>query len=378
MFNGKMSVQPPGDRRGRPLGVLRLSLTARCNLACPYCCPDSKEPAGLLTIEQRIQLVEAFVSLGGHTLRLTGGEPLLHGGLEDLITALQPLRQRSSDDPRGQLKDMALTTKGVLLTAERARRLRQAGLDRITLSLDGTTAASVATMAGLQGGEAAGEMILTKVLAAIDHAIAAGFNPAVGALKLNAVITRSGNAHQLVALAELARKYGMELRLIEFMDVGNRNGWTIDDVVSASEMVEQIGSRWSLEPVSRDPHGTATRWKYKDGHGFLGIISSISAPFCGDCNRLRVTADGMAYTCLFASAGKDLRPSLQPQSSVLAIQSAIHKLWLQRDDRYSEERHEYSPAPNAKKDNQGESTVFSGKNANQLIPVHAEMAYLGG
>jgi cyclic pyranopterin phosphate synthase len=166
--------------------------------------------------------------------------------------------------------------------------------------------------------------------------------------------------------------------LIEFMDVGNRNGWTIDDVVSASEMVEQIGSRWSLEPVSRDPHGTATRWKYKDGLGFLGIISSISAPFCGDCNRLRVTADGMAFTCLFASAGTDLRPSLQPQSSVLEIQSAIHKLWLQRNDRYSEERHEYSLAPNVKKDNQGESTVFSSKNVNQLIPLHAEMAYLGG
>jgi len=329
-------------------------------------------------MEQRIQLVEAFVSLGGHTLRLTGGEPLLHAGLEDLIAALQPLRQRSSDDPRGQLKDMALTTNGVLLTAERAHSLRQAGLDRITLSLDGTTAASVATMAGLQGGEAAGEIILTKVLAAIDHAIAAGFNPAVGALKLNAVITRSGNAHQLVALAELARKYGMELRLIEFMDVGNRNGWAIDNVVSAAEMVEQIGSRWSLEPVIRDPHGTATRWKYKDGKGFLGIIPSISAPFCGDCNRLRVTADGMAFTCLFASAGTDLRPSLQPQNSLLEIQSAIHKLWLQRSDRYSEERHEYSHTPNVKESNPVGSTTFSSKNGNQLIPAHAEMAYLGG
>ena len=378
MLNGKMSVQPPGDKRGRPLGVLRLSLTARCNLACPYCCPDSKEPAGLLTMEQRIQLVEAFVSLGGHTLRLTGGEPLLHGGLEDLITALQPLRQRSSDDPRGQLKDMALTTNGVLLTAERARRLRQAGLDRITLSLDGTTAASVATMAGLQGGEAAGEMILTKVLAAIDHAIAAGFNPAVGALKLNAVITRSGNANQLLPLAELARQYGMELRLIEFMDVGNRNGWKMDEVVSSSEMLERISSQWALNPVSRDPHGTAYRWSYKDGKGYLGTISSISAPFCGDCNRLRVTADGMAFTCLFASAGTDLRPSLQPQSSLLEIQSAIHKLWLQRNDRYSEERHEYSHTPNAKESNLLESKTFSSKNGNRLMPAHAEMAYLGG
>ena len=330
-------------------------------------------------MEQRIQLVEAFVSLGGHTLRLTGGEPLLHGGLEDLIAALQPLRQRSSDDPRGQLKDMALTTNGVLLTAERAHRLRQAGLDRITLSLDGTTAASVATMAGLQGGEAAGEMILTKVLAAIDHAMAAGFNPAVGALKLNAVITRSGNAHQLVALAELARKYGMELRLIEFMDVGNRNGWKMDEVVSSSEMLERISSQWPLNPVSRDPHGTAYRWSYKDGKGYLGTISSISAPFCGDCNRLRVTADGMAYTCLFSSVGTDLRPRLQSQTSVEELRHAIIQLWAERDDRFSEERQLQDRSPGDRAIDQAEALlsplIASGLKRKK---IHAEMAYLGG
>ena len=375
MLNGQMSVQPPGDRRGRPLGVLRLSLTARCNLACPYCCPDSKEPPGLLTMEQRIQLVKAFVSLGGHTLRLTGGEPLLHAGLEDLIVALQPLRQRSSDDPRGQLKDMALTTNGVLLTAERAHSLRQAGLDRITLSLDGTTAASVATMAGLQGGEAAGEIILTKVLAAIDHAIAAGFNPAVGALKLNAVITRSGNANQLLPLAELARQYGMELRLIEFMDVGNRNGWKMDDVVSSTEMLERISSQWPLNPVSRDPHGTAFRLSYKDGKGYLGTISSISAPFCGDCNRLRVTADGMAYTCLFSSVGTDLRPRLQSQSSLEDLRHAIIQLWAERDDRFSEERQLQDLSPGDEAVAQAEPLMVSG---HQRKKIHAEMAYLGG
>lgn len=375
MLNGQMSVQPPGDRRGRPLGVLRLSLTARCNLACPYCCPDSKEPPGLLTMEQRIQLVNAFVSLGGHTLRLTGGEPLLHAGLEDLIVALQPLRQRSSDDPRGQLKDMALTTNGVLLTAERAHSLRQAGLDRITLSLDGTTAASVATMAGLQGGEAAGEMILTKVLNAIDHAIAAGFNPAVGALKLNAVITRSGNANQLLPLAELARQYGMELRLIEFMDVGNRNGWKMDEVVSSTEMLERISSQWPLNPVSRDPHGTAFRLSYKDGKGYLGTISSISAPFCGDCNRLRVTADGMAYTCLFSSVGTDLRPRLQSQSSLEELRHAIIQLWAERDDRFSEERQLQDLSPGDEAVAQAEPLMVSG---HQRKKIHAEMAYLGG
>ena len=372
-----MSVQSPGDLRGRPLGVLRLSLTARCNLACPYCCPDSQEPAGLLSLEQRVQLVQAFVSLGGHTLRLTGGEPLLHGGLEALIAAVRPLRQRSSEDPRGQLTDLALTTNGVLLTAERAHSLRQAGLDRITLSLDGTTAATVAAMAGLQGGEAAGEIVLGKVLAAIDYAMAAGFDPALGALKLNAVITRSGNASQLLSLAELARHYGMELRLIEFMDVGNRNGWTMDEVVPAAEMVERIDSQWALEPISRDPHGTAFRWRYKDGKGYLGTIASISAPFCGDCNRLRVTADGMAYTCLFASTGTDLRPNFQSQNSLLALQNSIKRLWHGRSDRYSEDRQ-------VKLD-----TMSTGIVSDNSLPVidpigpqasrsHAEMAYLGG
>ena len=371
-----MSVQSPGDLRGRPLGVLRLSLTARCNLACPYCCPDSEEPVGLLSLAQRVQLVEAFVSLGGHTLRLTGGEPLLHGGLEVLIAAVRPLRLRSSDDPRGQLRDLALTTNGVLLTAERAQNLRQAGLDRITLSLDGTTAATVAAMAGLQGGEAAGEIVLGKVLAAIDHAIAAGFDPAVGALKLNAVITRSGNANQLLSLAELSRHYGMELRLIEFMDVGNRNGWAMDEVVAAAEMVEQVSGQWPLEPISRDPHGTAYRWRYKDGRGYLGTIASISAPFCGDCNRLRITADGMAYTCLFASTGTDLKPNFQAQDSRLALQSALQRLWSGRSDRYSEERQL-----------KAERFVTTGASllghdaveSQQSQPgSHAEMAYLGG
>ncbi len=371
-----MSVQSPGDLRGRPLGVLRLSLTARCNLACPYCCPDSEEPVGLLSLAQRVQLVEAFVSLGGHTLRLTGGEPLLHGGLEALIAAVRPLRLRSSDDPRGQLRDLALTTNGVLLTAERAQNLRQAGLDRITLSLDGTTAATVAAMAGLQGGEAAGEIVLGKVLAAIDHAIAAGFDPAVGALKLNAVITRSGNANQLLSLAELSRHYGMELRLIEFMDVGNRNGWAMDEVVHAAEMVDLINKQWSLEPINRDRHGTAFRWRYQDGRGYLGTIASISAPFCGDCNRLRITADGMAYTCLFASTGTDLKPNFQAQDSRLALQSALQRLWSGRSDRYSEERQL-----------KAERFVTTGASllghdavhSHQTQPgSHAEMAYLGG
>jgi cyclic pyranopterin phosphate synthase len=339
--------------------VLRLSLTARCNLACPYCLPDGLEPPGLLTLAQRLAVIEAAVTLGAHSLRLTGGEPLLHGGLEELITAVQPLR---ATQPKGPgLREIALTSNGALLSAERAQALRAAGLDRITLSLDGTTGESVARMAGVSNGDA----LLAKVLAAIEHARAAGFDPARGALKLNAVIQRGANDDQLLPLAELARERGLELRLIEFMDVGNRNGWRPEAVLSAAEMVKRIGECWPLQPLGRSAHGTASRWRYRDG-GLLAVVASVSAPFCGDCNRLRVTADGIAYSCLFAAPGSglDLRPWLQPDSPADGVSRAIAGLWSRRSDRWSEERQEAwargtPPAPAG-------------------APAHAEMAYLGG
>ncbi|MFM7238924.1 MAG: radical SAM protein, partial [Cyanobium sp.] len=218
------------DQLNRPLGVLRLSVTARCNLACPYCLPDGVEPPGLLTLAQRLRVIEAAVALGVSSLRLTGGEPLLHAGLEELIAAVQPLRERG-------LREIALTSNGVLLSAERARALRRAGLNRITLSLDGATGEAVARMAGVGGGdpqerERRGDALLAKVLAAIEHARAAGFDPGRGELKLNAVIQRGANDDQLLPLAALARERGLELRLIEFMDVGNRNGWRPEAVLS--------------------------------------------------------------------------------------------------------------------------------------------------
>ncbi|MFZ9567247.1 MAG: radical SAM protein, partial [Vulcanococcus sp.] len=202
---------------------MRLSLTARCNLACPYCRPDGEEPPGLLTLEQRLRVIAAGVALGVNSLRLTGGEPLLHPQLTDLLQAVQPLR-------RDGLKDIALTSNGLLLTAQRAEALRAAGLDRLTLSLDGTTGASVAAMAGL-ADSAAGERALEQVLRAIEHARDAGFDPAQGALKLNAVIQKGRNDEQVLPLAQLCRERGLELRLIEYMDVGNRNGWQPADVV---------------------------------------------------------------------------------------------------------------------------------------------------
>ncbi|WP_370566476.1 GTP 3',8-cyclase MoaA [Cyanobium sp. LEGE 06113] len=338
------------DQLGRRPGVLRLSLTARCNLACPYCCPDDHDPPELLSPGERRTLIAVATGLGFSSLRLTGGEPLLHQGLEALIEAVQDLRQ-----PAG-LREVALTTNGVLLTAARARALRQAGLDRITISLDGADGASVALMSGRAHQ---GELLLARVLEGVRHAREAGFDPGRGQLKLNAVIDRRRNADQLLPLARLARELGVELRLIEFMDVGNRNGWSPDQVLTAAEMVERIGSRWPLQPQGRAHHGTASRWRYldRDDDLHLAVVASISAPFCGDCNRLRVTADGQAYTCLFGTAGTDLKPWLRPRPDAAGLRARLQALWGQRHDRYSEERAHLEPGA--------------------TLP-HAEMAYLGG
>ena len=345
------------DHHSRPLGVLRLSLTARCNLACPYCMPEGREPPGLLTLDQRLAVVRAAVTLGAGSLRLTGGEPLLHPQLEALIEAVQPLRAEG-------LAEIALTSNGTLLTAARAVALRRAGLDRITISVDGADGASVARMAGLTDATA-GARMLQAVLTAIEQARAAGFDPAAGALKLNAVIQRGRNDDQLLPLAALARERGLELRLIEYMDVGNRNRWSAAEVLSAAAMVDAINRHWPLEPLGRPQHGTASRWRYRDGGGTLAVVASVSAPFCGDCNRLRVTADGIAYTCLFANPGSglDLRPWLQAGTPADALKAAIGARWQQRRDRYSEER---------------QGLRSSAQNEGLAPPVHAEMAYLGG
>jgi cyclic pyranopterin phosphate synthase len=339
------------DQWSRPFGVLRISLTARCNLACPYCCPDPKDPPGLLDLDQHLRLIRVACGLGLQTLRLTGGEPLLSDRLLPLLEALAAGRADAAD-PLARLRDVALTTNGVLLTPEKALALRAAGLDRITVSLDALEGEVVAKMAGLRGGQGAGDRLVEQVLGGLTAARSAGFDPASGGLKLNAVMRRGLNDCQLLPLAKLARDRGVELRLIEYMDVGNRNGWTPDQVISAEEMIQRIDAHWPLQSISRQSGATARRWRYVDGRGCIGVIASITEPFCGDCNRLRVTADGQAYTCLFAPEGTDLRPFLQSEEALKAV---LCGLWRQRRDRYSEERH---------------WTTESAR--------HAEMAYLGG
>jgi len=338
------------DRLGRPPGVLRLSLTARCNLSCPYCCPDNKEPEGLLSDTERVELVAVAARLGFSKLRLTGGEPLLHPSLVELVRHLAGLR-------RDGLQEIAMTSNGQRLTPLLARDLHLAGLDRLTLSLDGTTAGSVARMVAPASKNSRGAHCLEAALAALEAARDAGFEPACGRLKLNAVIIRGRNDDQVVPLAGLARRVGVELRLIEAMDVGSRNGWSPSQVISADEIVRRIAAVWPLEPMGRATHATAARWRYRDGQGLLATVASISQPFCGDCNRLRITANGIAHTCLFSAEGSDLRQPLRAGPDVL--RAALETIWSERRDRYSEERAARLQSPNS-------------------APVHPEMAYLGG
>ena len=343
------------DRWQRPLRVLRLSLTARCNLACSYCQPDHREVSGLLNQSQRLALIAACCRLGVRSLRLTGGEPLLSDQLEPLLEAIQSRRQQP-DDPLAQLDEVALTSNGLLLDRARAEHLRRVGLDRITLSLDGLDAGVVADMAGLPAGVEAGARALAAVREAIVVAREAGFEPRLGALKLNSVIQRGRNEDQLLPLAAFAREQGLELRFIEFMDVGHRNGWSGDQVMPAVEMLRELQAVWPLEPLGRPAGGTARRWRYRDGAGVVAVIASVSEPFCTECNRVRITADGQLFTCLFASTGLNLRPWLEPGSDPEALCVVLRQHWRARADRYSEER-----------------GLKSG-----LVPERAEMAYLGG
>ncbi len=317
----------PLDTLGRPLHDLRISVTDRCNFRCVYCMP--KEifgrdfqflPRGeILTFEEIERLVRIFVSLGVQKIRLTGGEPLVRRDLERLIEKLARI---------GDL-DLTLTTNGSLL-AQKARSLADAGLKRVTVSLDSLDDATFKRMND-------SDFPVEKVLAGIEAARAAGLAP----IKINMVTKRGVNESSIVPMARYFKGTGMTLRFIEFMDVGSTNGWRLDDVVPAREIVSMIDREMPLEPVQAEYRGeVAARYRYRDGGGEIGVISSVTQPFCADCTRARLSADGSLYTCLFATQGHDLRALVRSAATDDEITHAIAAVWTERTDRYSDLRSE--------------------------------------
>jgi cyclic pyranopterin phosphate synthase len=318
-----MSDAPPRDALGRPLRDLRLSVVDACNFRCPYCMPADRIPddhgldaSARLSSDEIEALVRGFAGLGVRKLRLTGGEPLLRKGLPALVARLAAVPG---------IEDMALTTNGALLAAH-ARALREAGLHRVTVSLDTLDPALFRTLSGGRGE-------LSAVLGGIAAARAAGFGP----IKLNCVVQRGVNDGGIEALAEFARAHGHVLRFIEYMDVGTCNGWARERVVPSAELRDRLAARWPLRPLDPGYRGeVAARYAYADGVGEIGFVGSVTAPFCGDCHRARVSADGRLYTCLFAEEGRDLRPALAAGAEAFARELA--DAWGRRADRYSEVR----------------------------------------
>jgi len=325
-------MSAPRDFLARPLRELRVSVTDRCNFRCTYCMPrevfDSEHRyvphAQVLRFEEIERLCGIFVGLGVRKIRLTGGEPLLRRDLPDLVARLARLR-----DPEGEPVDLALTTNGALL-ARLAPSLAAAGLRRLTVSLDALDDAIFRRMNDA-------DFPVAGVLAGIDAARAAGF----AGIKLNMVVRRGVNESQILPLARHAREQGLVFRAIEYMDVGNSNGWRLEEVVPSGEVLERIGAEFAFESAGDDPDGTvAQRWRYLDGRGEFGTISSVTRAFCAGCTRARLSTEGGLFLCLFARAGHDLRALVRGSASDREIAAAISAIWSGRDDRYSEMRAE--------------------------------------
>lgn len=322
---------PPVDQLGRPLRDLRISVMDRCNFRCPYCMPEATYHEGFrfLGPEERLDFDEIervarmATALGVTKIRLTGGEPLLRPGLPDLVRRLSALPG---------IEDVALTTNGVLLPRF-APALRQAGLRRVTVSLDSLDPVVFAHMSGGRGD-------LSAVLEGVDAACAAGFE---GGVKINTVVQRGVNDVGVPDILARFRNTSVTVRLIEYMDVGNRNGWARGDVVPSSELRARIAALWPLEALPPRYRGeVARRYRYVDGAGEIGFVSSVSAPFCGACSRARLSSDGKLYTCLFATTGTDLRTLLRANAgdggSDERLHATLSQVWRHRADRYSEER----------------------------------------
>jgi cyclic pyranopterin phosphate synthase len=311
------------DTLGRPLRDLRISVTDRCNFRCTYCMP--KEVYGrdhrfldrreLLTFEEIARVARTFVALGTRKLRITGGEPLLRRDLERLVEQLADLGV-----------DLTLTTNASLL-ALKAGALAAAGLQRVTVSLDALDDATFRALNDV-------DFPVERVLEGIDAAVAAGLP-----VKVNAVIKRGVNDDQIVPMAAFFKERGQTLRFIEYMDVGHTNGWRLDDVVPASEIVASLDEAFGIEAVQPSYRGeVANRWRYRDGSGEVGVIASVTRPFCGDCTRARLSAEGKVYTCLFAVRGTDLRALVRGGASDDDLGEAVRSIWSARVDRYSELR----------------------------------------
>jgi cyclic pyranopterin phosphate synthase len=326
-FDGRPGLT---DTLGRAMRDLRISVTDRCNFRCTYCMP--KEIYGrdfeflprdqVLSFEEIARLARVFVGLGVEKLRITGGEPLVRRNLPDLIAMLAAIRR-----PDGGEVDLTLTTNGSALRAL-ARPLAEAGLRRVTVSLDSLDDAVFGAMNGI-------DFPVAKVLDGIAAAAEAGLAP----VKVNMVVRRGINESSVVPMAAWARASGVVLRFIEYMDVGHTNGWRLDEVVPAAELVETLGATWPVEPADPNYRGeVADRWRYVDGGGEFGVISSVTQPFCRDCTRARISAEGKLYTCLFAVNGHDARAVLRSEATDGDLAAFVEGVWSRRGDRYSELR----------------------------------------
>ena len=330
-YDRSVIVHPgPSDSLARPLRDLRISVTDRCNFRCVYCMP--KEVYGrdyaflphdqVLAFEEIARLAGVFVALGVAKLRITGGEPLVRRDLPRLIEMLAGLERAD-----GRQVDLTLTTNGSALRPM-ARSLRDAGLQRVTVSLDSLDDVTFRSMNGV-------DWPVGRVLDGIAAAREAGLDP----VKINMVVKRGMNEDSVLPMARWAREAGVTLRFIEYMDVGHSNGWRLDDVVTADEITATVAAEFPIEPLDPEYRGeVALRYRYLDGLGEVGIIASVSRPFCGDCTRARLSADGSLYTCLFAVAGTDLRGPMRDGASDADLRSLVERIWQRRDDRYSELR----------------------------------------
>ena len=327
---GAGATGPAADRRGRPLRDLRVSVTDRCNFRCVYCMP--KEAFGkdhrflpkseLLGFEEIVRVVEAGAALGVTKVRLTGGEPLLRGELERLVAMVRAVPG---------ITDLSMTTNASLMTPARARTLRDAGLRRINVSLDAIDDPTFEAVNDVG-------VPVARVLEGIEAATAAGFD----SVKVNMVVKKGLNEHSVLPMARHFHGSGVILRFIEFMDVGNANAWDLANVTTSAEIAATIDAELPIAPAEPNYRGeVARRWTYRDGGGEIGIISSVSDPFCGDCSRARLSATGSVYTCLFATSGHDLRPALREPGGDVGAE--LRRIWGRRADRYSEVRTHASP-----------------------------------